>query len=135
SVNTTPGALTIGYKIGPKSLQTTRTGHASMRADACDQNAMNQRPRPSAGQPCPALPSLVPALALLLCCGTAGAQTSATDDERSWSLGLALGHGQRDNPLINGESIAIHAVIDFSWYGERFFFDNGDFGYLLAEDH
>lgn len=72
-------------------------------------------------------------LCLLLCCCAPLAH--AQDDERSWSLGLALGYGERDNPLISGESIDINAVIDFSWYGERFFFDNGDFGYALGGDN
>ncbi len=77
-----------------------------------------------------------PWLCLLLCCPPAAlAQDGADDEERSWSLGLALGHGQRDNPLINGQSIDINAVIDFSWYGERFFFDNGDLGYALGGDN
>lgn len=75
-------------------------------------------------------------LALLLCCSPLAAQGQTDDDtERSWSLGLALGYGERDNPLISGESIDINAVIDFSWYGERFFFDNGDFGYALSGDN
>lgn len=59
--------------------------------------------------------------------------TLAQEQDRNWSFGLALGQGQRDNPLINGDDIDIHAVVDFSWYGERFFFDNGDFGYTLHE--
>jgi outer membrane protein len=67
---------------------------------------------------------------LYLGCSTAAL---AQEDERSWNLGIALGYGERSNPLISGESIDINTVVDFSWYGERFFFDNGDFGYLLAE--
>jgi outer membrane protein len=69
-------------------------------------------------------------LCLGLCfCGTASAQ----ETERSWNLALALGYGERSNPLVSGESIDINTVIDFSWYGERFFFDNGDLGFLLHE--
>lgn len=78
--------------------------------------------------PCPALR---PALLLVgLCC--AGA-SMAQESERSWNLALAAGYGERSNPLVSGESIDINTVIDFSWYGERFFFDNGDFGFLLHE--
>lgn len=57
----------------------------------------------------------------------------AQDDEagRNWNLGIALGQGQRENPLLSGDDIDIYYVIDFSWYGERFFFDNGDLGYSL----
>jgi outer membrane protein len=50
---------------------------------------------------------------------------------RSWNLGLALGVGKRDNLLISGDDINVNYAIDFSWYGERFFLDNGDFGYTL----
>lgn len=71
-------------------------------------------------------------LRALLCLGCSTAAL-AQEDERSWSLGIALGYGERSNPLISGESIDINTVVDFSWYGDRFFFDNGDFGYLLAE--
>jgi outer membrane protein len=51
--------------------------------------------------------------------------------ERSWNLGIAVGAGKRDNLLISGDDIDVNYVIDFSWYGKRFFFDNGDFGYTL----
>ncbi len=60
---------------------------------------------------------------------------SAADEERSWQLGIALGAGKRSNPLVNADDIDINAVIDFSWYGERFFFDNGDLGFLLHESN
>jgi outer membrane protein len=68
----------------------------------------------------------------LLCVGfCAGA--AAQESERSWNLAFALGMGERSNPLVGGESIDINTVVDFSWYGERFFFDNGDLGFLLFE--
>jgi outer membrane protein len=60
---------------------------------------------------------------------------AAADEDRSWQLGIALGAGQRSNPLVNTDAIDINAVIDFSWYGDRFFFDNGDLGYLLHENN
>ncbi|HEY0962056.1 MAG TPA: MipA/OmpV family protein [Pseudomonadales bacterium] len=78
----------------------------------------------------PALGSLL--LALLAAAGSAAA--TAQEAERSWNLAIALGHGERSNPLINGDSIDIEAVVDFSWYGERLFFDNGDFGFMLHEE-
>lgn len=64
--------------------------------------------------------------------GTALAQD---DGERSWNLGIALGQGERENPLVGGDDIDIYYVVDFSWYGERFFFDNGDLGYSLFDHH
>lgn len=72
---------------------------------------------------------------LMLTAGDAAAQSSAQGDERSWQLGIALGQGQRTNPLVGGEDIDIHYVVDFSWYGERLFFDNGDLGYTLWAAH
>src|SRR5690606_40130614 len=73
---------------------------------------------------------------LLLVLAGAGlpAQAQDDEDERSWHLGLALGYGERDNPLIDGDHIDINTVIDFSWYGERFFFDNGDLGFTLRQE-
>ncbi|MGV3591238.1 MAG: MipA/OmpV family protein [Gammaproteobacteria bacterium] len=80
----------------------------------------------------PAKTGLVcPMLALVAAMGSSAA--AAQDDERSWHLAVALGHGERTNPLLDGDTIDIQAVVDFSWYGERFFFDNGDFGFLLHE--
>lgn len=55
--------------------------------------------------------------------------------ERSWQLGVALGQGRRDNPLVGGDDIDIYYVVDFSWYGDRLFFDNGDLGYTLFTAH
>lgn len=72
-------------------------------------------------------------LVLALVAAFGSGVASAQDAERSWNLAIALGHGERSNPLINGDTIDIEAVIDFSWYGERFFFDNGDFGFMLHE--
>ena len=68
---------------------------------------------------------------VLMLCGTPSAAQETEQNERSWNLGIAFGSGKRDNPLISGDTIDVNYVIDFSWYGERFFFDNGDFGYTL----
>ncbi|WP_317931333.1 MipA/OmpV family protein [Halioxenophilus sp. WMMB6] len=63
---------------------------------------------------------------------------SASDDIRSansnWQLGLALGYGERSNPLLGGDNLPLVAVVDIAWYGDAFFFDNGDFGYTLRDD-
>lgn len=71
---------------------------------------------------------------LCLCLAVPLAHAQDDDGERAWQLGLALGYGERDNPLVSGEHIDINAVVDFSWYGERFFFDNGDLGFTLREE-
>lgn len=78
------------------------------------------------------LRSLCTALVLLV---AAAGPVAAADDDRSWQLGIAVGAGKRSNPLANADDIDMNAVIDFSWYGERFFFDNGDLGFLLHESN
>lgn len=54
------------------------------------------------------------------------------DDRSPWRIGLGAGYGERSNPLINSDDIPIYGIIQLSWFGERFFFDNGDFGAFLA---
>ncbi len=63
--------------------------------------------------------------------GTATGQDAGA--ERNWHLGLAVGYGERSNPLVTGEDIDINTVVDFSWTGKRFYFDNGDLGFTLVE--
>ncbi len=53
--------------------------------------------------------------------------------ERPWTLGLAAGYGQRSNPLVNSDDIPLYVVFDIAWFGDWFFFDNGDFGFTLYE--
>ena len=49
----------------------------------------------------------------------------------NWEVAVSAGYGQRTNPLINADDIDTFLNIDISWYGDRFFFDNGDIGYNL----
>lgn len=49
-----------------------------------------------------------------------------------WTIGVALGQGRRINPFIGSDDTDINAVLDLAWYGERLFFDNGDFGLTLS---
>lgn len=49
-------------------------------------------------------------------------------------IGFAAGYGQRSNPLVDGDDIDIYWVADLSWYGKRWFFDNGDIGYSYYEN-
>jgi outer membrane protein len=56
--------------------------------------------------------------------------------ESPWRVGLSAGVGRRSNPLINADDIPIYLVVQLSYFGDRFFFDNGDFGWALTEgDH
>lgn len=49
----------------------------------------------------------------------------------NWDLSLSAGYGERSNPLLNEDDFKTYINIDIAWYGERFFFDNGDLGYNL----
>ncbi len=51
-----------------------------------------------------------------------------------WRLGVALGYGQRTNPLKYSDNITVIVDLDIAWFGEHWFFDNGDVGYTLTEN-
>lgn len=53
--------------------------------------------------------------------------------ERPWELGLAAGYGVRTNPLVNSDDIPMYVVINAAWFGDWFFFDNGDLGLNVHE--
>ena len=63
-------------------------------------------------------------------------QAEAADESESsrWRLGAALGYGQRSNPLIQSEDIPIILDVDIAWFGERWFFDNGDLGLTFSDN-
>ena len=50
-----------------------------------------------------------------------------------WNFSVALGAGVRTNPLVDGKDIPLVVIPQFSYYGKRFFIDNLDFGFTLAE--
>jgi outer membrane protein len=63
--------------------------------------------------------------------------TDASGDcvaEGHWNFSVALGAGVRTNPLVNGKNIPLVIVPHVSYYGERFFLDDLDLGFTLAED-
>ncbi|AQS39710.1 outer membrane protein V [Shewanella psychrophila] len=51
-----------------------------------------------------------------------------------WDIGLALGYGSRSNPLKDYDDIPIYLVPTFAYYGDSWYFDNGNIGYTLSED-
>lgn len=53
--------------------------------------------------------------------------------ESHWRLGLALGYGERTNPLIQSEKIPVLVDVDIAWFGKRWFFDNGDVGFAVLD--
>ena len=72
-------------------------------------------------------------LALTLVVQPVNADETAETESR-WQLGIALGYGIRTNPLVLSDEIPIAVDLDIAWFGERFFFDNGDVGYTFADN-
>jgi outer membrane protein len=54
-------------------------------------------------------------------------------EEKNWRFGVALGYGERTNPLIQSEDIPVLVDLDIAWFGERWFFDNFDLGFELFD--
>jgi outer membrane protein len=50
-----------------------------------------------------------------------------------WNFSVALGAGAMTNPLVGGRPIPLVVVPQFSYYGKRFFIDDLDLGFTLAE--
>jgi outer membrane protein len=54
--------------------------------------------------------------------------------ERNWRFGIGVGYGTRTNPLVLSEDIPILVDLDIAWFGKRWFFDNFDLGFQLADN-
>jgi outer membrane protein len=50
-----------------------------------------------------------------------------------WNFSVGLGVGVRTNPLVASKAIPLVVVPQFSYYGKRFFIENLDLGFTLAE--
>ena len=55
-------------------------------------------------------------------------------EERRWRLGAALGYGQRTNPLIQSDDIPVLVDLDIAYFGDHWFFDNGDLGVEFVDN-
>src|ERR1700678_302163 len=76
--------------------------------------------------------------------GSAAADAPADDDCKApstdcvavgkWNFSVALGAGVRTNPLVGGQDIPLVVIPQFSYYGKRFFIDDLDLGFTLAEN-
>ena len=73
-------------------------------------------------------PQAVPAAA-----GAPEAGQSGSAPSR-WQLGIAIGYGLRTNPLIQSDDIPIIVDLDISWFGDHFFFDDGDLGLTIVNN-
>lgn len=51
-----------------------------------------------------------------------------------FQLSVALGAGQRSNPLYDGDSFPMLVLPDFSYYGDSWFVDNATVGYSLIQN-
>ncbi|WNO08750.1 MipA/OmpV family protein [Teredinibacter sp. KSP-S5-2] len=51
----------------------------------------------------------------------------------SWEFALAIGVGERTNPLVGGDDIPIYLLPEVSYYGKRIFLDNLVLGYTLLD--
>ena len=60
--------------------------------------------------------------------------TAVCADESPWRLGAAIGYGERTNPIVFADDVPIVVDLDIAWFGERFFFDNGDLGLTFADN-
>lgn len=49
--------------------------------------------------------------------------------EGEWDIGVAFGIGVRSNPLVDGDNFPNIILFDIAWYGEQFYFDNGEIGF------
>ena len=61
-------------------------------------------------------------------------ETMNIEEASAWELGIGVGFGKRDNIIINSDNIDIDAFINIAYFGEKFFFDNGDIGYFVTDN-
>ncbi|KKL00035.1 hypothetical protein SD53_17040 [Rheinheimera mesophila] len=60
--------------------------------------------------------------------------TDSCVESEQFQLAVALGAGQRSNPLYDGDSFPMLILPDFSYYTESWFIDNGTVGYSLIQN-
>lgn len=51
-----------------------------------------------------------------------------------WRVGAAFGYGERSNPLVQSDDVPIIVDLDIAWFGDRWFFDNGDAGFTFTSN-
>lgn len=72
--------------------------------------------------------------ALLFSSSLHAAMSEADEPASIWGLGLAVGIGERSNPLYGGSDIPLVVLPEVYYYGERVFFDNGRLGLHFYEE-
>jgi outer membrane protein len=63
-----------------------------------------------------------------------GGGQSAASARSNWRIGAAFGLGERSNPLIQSDDLPILVDLDIAWFGDRWFFDNGDGGLTFVDN-
>lgn len=66
--------------------------------------------------------------------GSRADEAAESGGESRWRLGAAVGYGLRSNPLVQSDDIPIYVDVDVAWFGEHWFFDNGDLGVTFADN-
>ena len=69
-----------------------------------------------------------------VCAGNDEAEADENGEESRWRLGAAVGYGVRTNPLVQSDDIPIVLDLDIAWFGDHWFFDNGDIGVTFADN-
>ncbi|WP_394131275.1 MipA/OmpV family protein [Shewanella maritima] len=80
---------------------------------------------------------------LILACAISPPLQAAMDEEciqkeqcietDRWDIALAVGYGKRSTPIKDLKDIPMYFVPSIAYYGDDWFFDNGNFGYSLNE--
>ncbi|MBR9726424.1 MipA/OmpV family protein [Shewanella intestini] len=60
-------------------------------------------------------------------------QTQTCIEVDRWDLGIAVGIGSRSNPIVDHDNIPVYVAPSIAYYGNSWFFDNGNLGYSLIE--
>lgn len=85
-----------------------------------------------------AFPTLVAAL-VTVCCHSAWGQSTCRAPSADcvavgeWDISLSIGYGERSNPIVGNSDIPLYLLPQISYYGERFFLENLEFGFTFYE--
>ncbi|MGD8341708.1 MAG: MipA/OmpV family protein [Gammaproteobacteria bacterium] len=63
-----------------------------------------------------------------------GSGSVAVSPPSNWRIGAAFGYGERTNPLVQSDDLPLVVDLDIAWFGDRWFFDNGDGGLTFADN-
>lgn len=75
---------------------------------------------------------ILPLLSSVVCAQQASAEQAAVGE---LSFSIAIGYGEKSNPLHKGDAFPLVLVPAFHYYGKNWYFDNGDLAYTLAENN